>query len=73
MGAADFFMSHEVFIATSFIVFVILLEWRTPGWPRYRRASVGVLVFLLNSAVLVLMMAMLIPVVFFVPGLLPGK
>jgi len=73
MGTSDFFVRHGVFIAAFFFLLLILLEWRNPAWPRYRRASVSVLVFLLNSAVLVSMMATLISVLLFVPGLLPRK
>jgi hypothetical protein len=68
--ASDFFMEHGVLIGLGFIVLLSLLEWRKGGWPRYRRASVGTLVFLLNGAVLILIFAMLCSAIVIAAGLL---
>ena len=71
--ASDFFMRHGVLICIGVIALLGLLEWRKGAWPRYRRASVGTLVFLLNSAVLVLMLVMLCSAVIVAAGLLPRR
>ena len=70
---SDFFMAHGVLICAGVIALLGLLEWRKGMWPRYRRASVGTLVFVLNSAVLVLMLVMLCSAVIVAAGLLPKR
>ena len=71
--ASDFFMEHGVLIGVGFIALLSLLEWRKGAWPRYRRASVGTLVFLLNGAVLILIFAMLCSAIVIAAGLLPRR
>jgi hypothetical protein len=71
--ASDFFMEHGVLIGLGFIVLLGLLEWRKGAWPRYRRASVGTLVFALNGAVLILIFAMMCSAVIVAAGLLPRR
>jgi type II secretory pathway component PulF len=70
MQTSDFFMQHGVVMTLGVFVVLFLVEWRSGGWwPRYRRASVGALVFLLNSAVLVLIAAMLCSAMIAAPAL----
>ncbi len=45
-------------ICVALVVGLVLLEWRSAGWPHYRRAAVGIGVFVLNSIVLLLITAM---------------
>lgn len=47
-------MQHGVLIGFTLIAALVFLEWRSDRWPRYRRATFGIAVFALNSAVLVL-------------------
>lgn len=55
------FLTHYLFIVCGAFLFAIaLLEWRIEKWRRYRRAACGIGVFLLNSAVLVAITAMVI-------------
>ena len=47
-------LSHYgVLICAAIILLLGLLEWRSTKWPRYRRATVGIGTFVLNSAVLI--------------------
>jgi hypothetical protein len=73
IGASDFFMQHGVLICFGVVALLSLLEWRRGVWPRYRRASVGTLVFLLNGAVLILIFVMLCSAVIVAAGLLPRR
>ena len=73
MRASNFFQEHGVLIGVGVIALLSLLEWRKGAWPRYRRASVETLVFLLNSAVLLLVFAMLCSSIFIAAGLLPKR
>lgn len=73
VGASDFFMRHGVVICLGVAALLGLLEWRKGVWPRYRRASVGTLVFLLNGAVLILTFVMLCSAVIVAAGLLPRR
>jgi hypothetical protein len=68
---SDFFMEHGVLILAAVIALLGFLEWRKGAWPRYRRASVGTLVFSLNAAVLILIFAMLCSAIVIAAGLLP--
>jgi heme/copper-type cytochrome/quinol oxidase subunit 3 len=47
-------LEYGLWIAVAVVAALIVLEWRSKRWPRYRRAAVGTTVFLLNSAVLLL-------------------
>ena len=73
IGASDFFMHHGVLICLGVAALLSVLEWRQGVWPRYRRASVGTLVFVLNAIVLVLLFAMLCSAVIVAAGLLPRR
>lgn len=65
-----FLMQHNVAIVAAIVLPLILLEWRSAKWPRYRRATVGVGVFLLNAAVLVGITLMVIAALLAAPALL---
>ena len=70
---AYFVTQHLVVIAVAVIAVVVLLEWRSSRWPRYRRASVGITAFLANTAILILITAMLMTALMAAPALLRMK
>lgn len=47
-----FLTAHCVLISGIVILALALLEWRSNGWPRYRRTTVGAGIFVFNFAVL---------------------
>ena len=70
MQTSDFFIQHGVVMTLGVVAMLILVEWRSGGWwPRYRRASVGTMVFILNSAVLILIATMLCSAMIAAPAL----
>ena len=74
MQTSDFFMRHGTVITLGVLATLFLMEWRSgEWWPRYRRASVGTMVFVLNSAVLILIAAMLCSAMVAAPALVPQK
>jgi hypothetical protein len=56
--AALLVTEHCLLIGGAFILLLGLLEWRSSRWPTYRRAVVGIGIFVLNSSVLVLITLM---------------
>ncbi len=48
----------------------ILLEWNSANWPRYRRTTIGVSVFVVNTGVLVLITAMVVLALVAAPSLI---
>src|SRR6185369_12305167 len=54
----EFLHDHGVLVLGAIVLMLVLVEWRSGKWPRYRRTSIGVGVFVVNSAVLVLITAM---------------
>ena len=65
-----FLREYFVFIGGGIMLALVLLERRSSRWPRYRRAAIGVGVFLLNTAVLVLITLMFILALLAAPALL---
>jgi hypothetical protein len=55
-----FLTAHDLSIGGAFVLAFILLEWRSRGWQRYRRATVGAGIFVFNFAVLLSLMLMMI-------------
>jgi hypothetical protein len=53
MGALNFAMHNTTFICGLLVFLFVALEFATDFWPRYRRAIVGLFVFILNTAVIV--------------------
>ena len=56
----QFVIAHNLLIGAGFLLLVALLEWRSLKWPQYRRAAIGVGVFLVNTTVLVLITLMVL-------------
>ena len=67
--ATHFVSEHSFLICVAVILALIGLEWRVSQWPKYRRASIGLAVFLLNSAVLILIFVMVVLALLAVPAL----
>jgi hypothetical protein len=53
-----FATSHYVPIASALVLTLAVLEWRSNKWPRYRRATLSVSVFLINTLVLLVITTM---------------
>ena len=63
------FTQHAVLISGAIVLLLILLEWRSAKWPRYRRATVGLGTFVLNSAVLISIFILVVVALTFAPAL----
>jgi hypothetical protein len=50
----------RVYILGGIILALSLLEWRSLRWPRYRRATIGLGTFLLNSIILISIFTMVV-------------
>jgi hypothetical protein len=64
-----FFADHGLLIATAIVALLILLEWRSTRWPRYRRATVGAGAFLVNTIVLLSFFMMFLTALVVAPAL----
>ena len=73
MGMMGLFREHGMLLLIAVIFALALLEWRSGKWARYRRPSVGVAVFVVNSAVLILITAMFTLALMAAPALLHTK
>jgi hypothetical protein len=70
---AYFVTQHLVVIAVIVITVLVLLEWRSRRWPRYRRATIGIAAFLANTAILIFITAMFMTALMTAPALLRMK
>ena len=61
--------NHGLLIVGALLCAVLLLEWRSAQWPRYRRAAIGVGAFILNSMVLFAFFMMFIAAIVAAPAL----
>ena len=50
--------SHPILILAAMISPIFLLEWRSAGWPKYRRITLGTAVFLINALILLVITMM---------------
>lgn len=64
-----FFAEHGFMIALTAAILLLVLEWRSRGWPRYRRAAIGVTAFVLNTVVLLCLFIMIIAALLAAPTL----
>jgi len=55
-----FMEQHATLLLLGFVALMILLEWRSSKWPRYRKVAMGAGAFLLNAAVLLLITALVV-------------
>jgi len=58
LQATLFVTSHPVLILAAIVSPFLLLEWRSTGWPKYRRVTLGTGVFLINALILFLITMM---------------
>jgi len=61
---------HATWIVLALILSLAALEWRSTGWPRYRRAAVGVGMFVLNAIVLIAIFLMVVSALLAAPALM---
>jgi hypothetical protein len=59
-------------IVLAIVLLLSCLEWRSAAWPRYRRVTVGVGTFVLNSVVLIAIFLMVISALIAAPALMGG-
>ena len=64
---------HGLILLLTVGVIVGLLEWRSRGWPHYRRVSLGIACFLVNTAVLVYLTALFTTAMITAPSLMQLK
>ena len=57
---SDFVKNNFILETLLTLVALILLEWRSPRWPRYRRLVFGVAAFSLNLVALILITTMMV-------------
>jgi hypothetical protein len=63
------FSEHGHLIAGGIILLLILLEWRSTQWPRYRRATVSFGAFVVNTFVLIALFMMFMAAILAAPGM----
>jgi hypothetical protein len=61
--------SHPVLILAAMISPIFLLEWRSVGWPKYRRATLGTGVFVINALILLLITLMVFSALMAAPAM----
>jgi hypothetical protein len=61
---------HATWIIVGTVLLFAGLEWRSTAWPRYRRATIGVGTFLLNSVVLIAIFLMVVSALLVAPALM---
>jgi hypothetical protein len=69
LQATLFVTSHPVLILAAIISPFFLLEWRSTGWPKYRRATLGTGVFLINALILLLITMMVFSALLAAPAM----
>ena len=62
--------SNGLLICSAIVVALVFLEWRSKGWPRYRRVAVGFGTFLFNAVVLISIFMMVVAAVLVAPSLM---
>jgi hypothetical protein len=58
LQATLFVTSHPVLILAAIMSPFLFLEWRSTGWPKYRRVTLGTGVFLINALILLVITMM---------------
>ncbi|HXR08582.1 MAG TPA: hypothetical protein VN765_14700 [Candidatus Acidoferrum sp.] len=53
LDLTDFVRIHLLAISAAIALILGCLEWRSSKWPRYRRAAIGIGIFILNLTVLI--------------------
>jgi len=68
-GLALFATSHFVLISAALLTSLILLEWRSNMWTRYRRVTLGTGVFIINAFILLLITLMVFSALIAAPAM----
>jgi hypothetical protein len=61
--------AHPMLILAAIVSPFFLLEWRSNGWPKYRRVTLGTGVFLVNALILVLITMMVFSALLAAPAM----
>src|ERR1041385_5701736 len=69
-GVLDFVAERGIIMLGGLILVFFLLEWRVENWPKYRAFVIGLVVFVLNSAFVVGVTALLVIMGIAAPGLI---
>ncbi|MSU63788.1 MAG: hypothetical protein EXS31_15545 [Pedosphaera sp.] len=70
LRVSDFFMQNGIWIALSAILSLVLLEWRVSLWPRCRSVCLSVVIFCVNTSVLLLLSFLLVSLLMVIPDLI---
>lgn len=74
LQATLFATSHPVLVLVAIVSPFLFLEWRSTGWPKYRRLTLGTGVFLINALILLLITMMVFSALVSAPAMAhPGK
>jgi hypothetical protein len=57
-------------VSGALLLGLVLLEWRSSGWPRYRRAAIGFGAYFLNTIVLISIFMMVVTAIVLAPALM---
>jgi hypothetical protein len=69
LQATLFATSHATVIFVGLLLLFVFLEWRSTAWPKYRRATLGTGVFLINALVLLLITMMVFSALIAAPAM----
>jgi hypothetical protein len=67
--ATIFVTAHPVLVLAAIVAPVFILEWRATGWPKYRRATLGTGVFLINALILIVITMMVFSALIAAPAM----
>jgi len=70
MGLLALLRQDHLILIGAIAIALLLLEWRSAAWPRYRRTAMGVGVFVVNTGALVSITMMFVMVVLAAPHLM---
>ena len=70
LRTSNLLMEEVAWIGVGMVLIFGFLEWRGGAWARYRRSFLGVGVWVLNTAILVLLTAMLVSALIAAPALI---
>ena len=73
LAVSDFFRCNLMVIAVVILAALMLLEWRSDRWPRYRRLVFGILAYAFSILVLIFITTMAVFAVVAGANLLHGK
>ena len=71
LNVTDVIRENLIWITIALVAAIVLLEWRTRWWPRYRRMVFGVTAYVLNFLTLILLALLAVAAVFAGANLLP--